>query len=108
MVRSGSDAMMKRLVADFGAVVAEADQLLKFVAEEGGDKANALRSKVEKNLDAARRRLSNLEDAVRETTKETARAADEYAHENPWRTAGMAAGLSIVVGVVIGLLLTRR
>ncbi len=108
MVRSGSDAMMKRLVADFSAVVTEADQLLKFVAEEGGDKASALRSKVEKNLYAAKQRLSNLENAVMEKTKATARATDEYAHENPWRTAGMAAGLSIVVGVVIGLLLTRR
>lgn len=108
MFRSGSNAMMKRLVADFGTVVSDADQLLRFVADEGGDKANALRSKVEKNLYAAKQRLGNLEDSVRETTRETARAADEYAHENPWRTAGMAAGLSIVVGVVIGLLLTRR
>ncbi len=108
MARSSSDAMMKRLVADFSAVVTEADQLLKFVADEGGDKANALRTKIERHLRAAKERLSDIEGTVMERTKATARATDEYAHENPWQTAGVAAGLSVVVGVVIGLLLSRR
>ena len=108
MTHSSSEAMKQKLLADFHAVVTEADQLLKFVADEGGDKANALRTKVERNLNAAKERLRDLEDAVMERTKATARATDEYVHENPWRTIGIAAGVSIVVGVVIGLLLDRR
>jgi ElaB/YqjD/DUF883 family membrane-anchored ribosome-binding protein len=108
MTRSSSEAMKQKLLADFNAVVTEADQLLKLVTEEGGDKAVALRSKVEKNLNAAKERLRNLEDAVMERTRATARATDEYVHENPWQTVGIAAGLSAVLGVVIGLLLTRR
>jgi len=100
--------MKRKLLEDFNAVVHEADQLLKFVADEGGDKANALRGKVERNLNAAKDRLRDLEDAVMEKTKATARATDEYVHENPWQTAGIAAGVSIVVGVVIGMLLYRR
>jgi ElaB/YqjD/DUF883 family membrane-anchored ribosome-binding protein len=108
MTRSSSEAMKQKLLADFNAFVTEADQLLKFVTDEGGDKANALRHKVEKNLNAAKERLRGLEDAVMERTKATARATDEYVHENPWQTVGIAAGLSIVFGVVIGLLLHRR
>ena len=108
MTRSSSEAMKQKLLADFNAVVAEADQLLRLVTEEGGDKAVALRSKVEKNLNAAKERLRNLEDAVMERTRATARATDEYVRENPWQTVGIAAGLSAVLGVVIGLLLTRR
>ena len=108
MTRSSSETMMQKLLADFNAVVSEADQLLKFVANEGGDKANALRTKVERNLNAAKERLRSLEDAVMEKTKATARATDEYVHENPWQTVGIAAGLSVVLGVVIGLLLYRR
>jgi ElaB/YqjD/DUF883 family membrane-anchored ribosome-binding protein len=100
--------MKQKLLADFNAVVTEADQLLKLVTEEGGDRAVALRSKVEKNLNAAKERLRNLEDAVMERTRATARATDEYVHENPWQTVGIAAGLSAVLGVVIGVLLTRR
>ena len=108
MTRSSSDAIKHKLLADFNAVVSEADQLLKLVTEEGGDKADALRSKVERNLNAAKDRLRGLEDAVMERTRATARATDEYVHENPWQTVGVAAGLSAVIGVVIGLLLTRR
>jgi ElaB/YqjD/DUF883 family membrane-anchored ribosome-binding protein len=100
--------MKQKLLADFNAVVAEADQLLKLVTDEGGDRADALRSKVERNLNAAKDRLRSLEDAVMEKTKATARATDEYVHENPWQTIGVAAGLSVIFGVAIGLLLYRR
>jgi len=108
MTHSSSEAIKRQLLADFNAVVTEADQLLKLVTEEGGDKANALRTKVERNLNAAKARLRSLEDAVMERTKATARATDEYVHENPWQTVGIAAGLSAVLGVVIALLLSRR
>jgi ElaB/YqjD/DUF883 family membrane-anchored ribosome-binding protein len=100
--------MMHKLVADFNAVVTEADQLLKFVSDEGGEKAKALRTKVERNLNAAKERLRSLEDAVMEKTKETARVTDEYVHENPWQTVGIAASLSLVLGVAIGVMLCRR
>ena len=108
MTQSNSEAMKRKLLADFNAVVHEADQLLKFVTDEGGDKASALRSKVERNLNAAKDRLRSLEDAVMDKTRATARATDVYVHENPWQTVGIAAGLSVVFGVVIGLLLYRR
>ena len=108
MSRSSSETMKQKLLADFHAVVTEADQLLKLVTEEGGDKASALRIKLEKNLNATKARLRSLENAVMEKTKATARATDEYVHENPWQTVGIAAGLSVVLGVVIGLLLYRR
>ncbi len=108
MTHSSSEAIKRQLLADFNAVVTEADQLLKLVTEEGGDKANALRTRVERNLNAAKARLHSLEHAVMETTKATVRATDEYVHENPWQTVGIAAGLSAVLGVVIALLLCRR
>ena len=108
MTHSRSEAMKQKLLADFNAVVTEADQLLKLVTDEGGDKANALRTKLEKNLNAAKERLRSLEDAVMEKTKATARATDEYVHENPWQTVAIVAGISVIFGVVIGLLSYRR
>ena len=108
MTRSGSETMKKKLLADFHAVMGEADQLLKLVTDEGGDKADALRAKVERNLNAAKQRLRDLEDAVMEKTRATAQATDEYAHENPWQTAAIAAGLGAAVAAVIVLLLRRR
>jgi ElaB/YqjD/DUF883 family membrane-anchored ribosome-binding protein len=108
MSHSNAEAMKRKLLADFNAVVEEADQFVQHLSDEGGDQAHALRAKVERNLNSAKARLRKLEDTVLEKTKATARATDEYVHENPWQTAGMAAGLSVVCGVVIGLLLYRK
>jgi ElaB/YqjD/DUF883 family membrane-anchored ribosome-binding protein len=108
MTHSSTAVIKKRLLADFNAVMNETDQLLKLVADEGGDKAGALRTKVERNLNSAKQQLRSLEDAVMETTRAGAQATDAYVHENPWQTVAMAAGLSAVVGAAIGLLLCRR
>lgn len=108
MTRSSSDTMKKKLLADFNAVMTEADQLLKLVADEGSDNASALRTKVEHNLNAAKQRLRSLEDVIMEKTGAAAHATDEYVHENPWQTIAIAAGLSAAIGAAIGLLLCRR
>ena len=108
MTRSNSETMKKKLLADFNAVMSDADQLLQLVTEEGGDKANAFRGKVEHKLSAAKQKLFDLEDAVMEKTKATAHATDEYVHENPWQTVAVAAGLSAAIGAAIGMLLSRR
>lgn len=108
MTRSSTAELKQKLLTDFHAVMAEADELLKFVADEGGDKASAMRSKLERKLNAARDGLRSLEDAVMEKTRETARATDEYVHENPWQTVGIAAGLGAAFGIAIAMLLSRR
>ena len=108
MFRSNSQAMKQKLLADFNAVMSDADQLLKLVAEEGGDKAIAFGTRVERNLNSAKARLRGLEEVVMERTRAGARATDEYVHENPWQTVGVAAGLSVICGAAIALLLYRR
>ncbi|MDP2241383.1 MAG: DUF883 family protein [Burkholderiales bacterium] len=82
--------------------------MLKFVTDEGGDKASALRAKVEKKLNAAKERLRGLEETVVDKSRAAARATDEYVHENPWQSIGVAAGVGAALGVVIGVLLSRR
>ena len=94
----------ERLMADFNAVVADAEQLLKSVASEGGDKAQALRAKVEENLNVAKARLRDLEGSLEEKAKEAAKLTEGYVQEHPWQTLGIAAAL----GVLVGLLLNRR
>jgi ElaB/YqjD/DUF883 family membrane-anchored ribosome-binding protein len=97
-----------QLIEEFNAVVAETAQLLKSVANAGGEKAGAVRASVEQNLALAKDRLRNLQQAATEKTRAAAQATDEYVHEHPWQAIGIAAGLNVVIGVVIGLMLNRR
>ena len=34
--------------------------------------------------------------------KAAGRAADDYVHENPWRSVGIAAGAGLIIGLLIG------
>ncbi len=104
MTQFSSQTIKNDLLKDFNTVVHEGEQLLKSVVDEGGDKANALRAKMESNLKAAKERLRQIEENAIETTKTAARATDNYVHENPWRVIGLSAG----IGIVIGLLLNRH
>ena len=97
-----------QLIEEFNAVVAETAQLLKSVANAGGETASAVRASVEQNLAIAKDRLRDVQQAATEKTQAAAQATDEYVHEHPWQAIGIAAGLNVVIGVVIGMVLNRR
>lgn len=108
MTRRANEVTKDQLIKEFNAVVTETEQLLKSVANAGGEKAGALRASVEQNLAIVKDRMRNLQQAATEKTQAAAQATDEYVHEHPWQAVGIAAGVSVVFGLVIGLLLNRR
>jgi len=93
-----------KLVADLRVVVSDAEELLAATASQTGEKIAELRSRMQDNLHGARIKLADAEAAVRERTRQVAKATDNYVHENPWKAIGIAAG----IGVVVGLLISRR
>jgi ElaB/YqjD/DUF883 family membrane-anchored ribosome-binding protein len=101
---SDSEMSRDKLIDDFAAVLAEAEEMLKRASAETGDKARDLRSQVETKLLHAKLRLQELEGEAVDRAKAAARATDDYVHENPWRAIGIAAA----IGLVAGLLLNRR
>jgi ElaB/YqjD/DUF883 family membrane-anchored ribosome-binding protein len=98
------DTARDKLVDDFAAVLAEAEEMLKRAATETGDKARDLRSQVETKLLRAKLSLQELEGQAVDRAKAAARATDDYVHDNPWQAIGVAAA----VGIVVGLLMNRR
>jgi ElaB/YqjD/DUF883 family membrane-anchored ribosome-binding protein len=62
--------------------------------------AVALRSKLRKQLDAARSRLNDTRDAVRERAEVAISDADDYVHENPWQTIAIVGGVALIVGAL--------
>jgi len=93
-----------KLVDEFSAVLAEAEEMLKRAATETGDKARDLRSQVETKLLRAKLSLQELEGQAVDQAKAAARATDDYVHDNPWQAIGIAAA----IGVAVGLLMNRR
>jgi ElaB/YqjD/DUF883 family membrane-anchored ribosome-binding protein len=91
----------QQLVDDFSKVVADAEGLLKAVRDMPGEKAEAMRASAEARLGAAKERLRAIQDGAIQKTRETARAADEYVHDNPWPLIGAAALVGFVVGYLV-------
>jgi len=91
-----------QLVTDINAVLADAEALLSATADQGGEQIALVRAKAESSLRLARRRMVEVQTALRERTQEAVRLSDDYVHENPWNAIGAAAGVGLLVGFLLG------
>lgn len=108
MSESLSKQFKQELTEDFNAVVAKAEQFLQTAADEGEARTAPLRGHVARKLRLAKDHLRDVEDAVAGKTRETARAADAFVHENPWQTLGVGAGLGLAIGILLGVFFDRH
>jgi ElaB/YqjD/DUF883 family membrane-anchored ribosome-binding protein len=97
-----TDVNKEKLIADFKVVVADAEELLRATANQAGDKATELRARIQSRLADAKIRLADAEAVVVDKAKLVGRAADDYVHDNPWRSVGVAAGFGLLIGLLIG------
>lgn len=92
----------EKLMADLKLVVADAEALLHATAGQAGEGVAELRQRVQASLSQAKDGLIHVQHAVVEKARATAKATDEYVHENPWSSVGIAAGVGLLVGLLIG------
>jgi len=94
----------QRLTADFKAIIADSEELLHATAGQVGEKAGAVRERIQQKLRIAKDKLDSVETSVVRRARAAATATDDYVHVNPWTTVGIAAG----VGFLLGMLISRR
>ena len=94
----------EKLAADLKTIIKDTETLLKDTSEVLGEKALDARKRLESSLRDAKVRLADAERLVVEKAKETAKATDEFVHQNPWQAVGIAAG----IGFLAGFLIRRR
>jgi len=94
-------ASVDKLKDDVRQVIADVEKLLKATAGQAGERVGEARSRAEKTLHNARRRLEDLEDDTIARARHAVGEADRYVRDNPWQSIGIAAGLAFVVGVLV-------
>ena len=92
----------EKLAQDLKIVISDAEDLLRATASQAGEKVTAAREKIQDSLRRAKLKLADVEDVIIDTSKQAARATDEYVQDNPWRAVGIAAGIGFVIGLLIG------
>ena len=98
-----SDATRK-VVADLRILLADAEDLLKALAADGGEKFAAGRARLQQTVAEIRPRLVAAEAALEAKARAAAKTTDDYVHAKPWTAVGIAA----CVGLVVGMLASRR
>lgn len=93
-----------KLIEDLKLVASDVEELLRAATNQTGDRIHEARARAEESLRAARARLEEAGVEMAARTRDTARDADRYVHDNPWQAIGIAAG----VGLLIGCLIARR
>lgn len=85
------DVSTDKLVQDLKTVVADAEELIKATANQGGEQMARIRARAERSVQAARARI-----------EEAGGDIDAQIRENPWTAIGIAAGVGLVLGIVLG------
>lgn len=93
-----------KLMSDLRTVISDAEEVLRMTADEVGESAADLRSRLQARMNQAKADLIHLQEAAVEKAKAAGHAADDFVHDNPWKSIGIAAG----IGLVVGLLISRR
>jgi len=92
----------EKLTADFHAVMADIDALMKATGQEAQGEAKAMRDRIRERLDGAKEKLLDAQHEAVERAKAAANATDDYVHANPWQAIGVAAAVGLALGVLIG------
>ena len=93
-----------KLMSDLRVVITDAEELLRMTADQAGETAADVRGRVQAKMNQAKADLIRLQDTAVAKAKAAGLAADEFVHDNPWKSIGVAAG----VGLALGLLVSRR
>lgn len=91
-----------KLMDDLRLVIADTEELLRMTADQAGDSAAEVRSRIQSRLHEARAQLTEMQEVAATKLKAASNATDAFVHENPWKSIGIAAGIGLVIGLLIG------
>lgn len=91
-----------RLLDDIRLVLRDAEELLRSTSLQAGEGYQVARERFESTLSSARDSLSELEDQVSVTARETMASTDRYVKENPWQAVAVGALAGLALGLVLG------
>src|SRR5262245_9334289 len=94
-------------VVELNRVIAQAEELLRTLGEEGGAAAEAVRQRVVRTVNQARARLTDAGQRVRGAANDAARATDTYVHDNPWRAIAYGAAVGAAVALLASAIMRR-
>ena len=101
MSADGERITTDKLRADLRVLAADMEALLTATASQTGQHVAQVRARAEESLQAARVRVAEMQSVALERTRAGGRAADAYAHANPWQVLAIGTFAGLVLGLVL-------
>ncbi len=80
-------------------LISGTEALLRSTASYGGSEIEAARDRLKQQLEAAREQASGWERLAWDRARHASHAADQYVHENAWKSIAAAALVGVLAGV---------
>jgi ElaB/YqjD/DUF883 family membrane-anchored ribosome-binding protein len=94
-------------VIELNRIVAQAEELLKTLGEEGGAAVEAVRQRVLRTVGQAKVKLADAGTRVRSAANNAAQNTDVYVHNNPWRSIAYGAAAGAAIALIVTALVRR-
>jgi len=94
-------------VIELNRIVAQAEELLKALGEEGGAAVEAVRQRVLRTVSQAKVRLADAGTRVRGAANDAAQVTDRYVHTNPWKSIAYGAAAGAAVAIIAAAIVRR-
>ena len=94
-------------VIELNRIVAQAEELLKTLSEEGGAAIDVVRQRVLRTVNQAKGRIADASLRVRGAATDAAKATDNYVQENPWKSIAYGAAAGAAVALIASVILKR-
>jgi ElaB/YqjD/DUF883 family membrane-anchored ribosome-binding protein len=105
---NGARAAADTTVVELTRIVAQAEELLKTLGEEGGAAAEAVRQRVTRTVNQARTRLTETSQRAKVAATDAAYATDQFVQDNPWKSIAYGAAAGAAFALIASVLLRRE
>jgi len=104
---TNSRATGEMLASQLDELIQSASNLLDTLDGQRGEATDAIRSRMRRNIEGARRRLEDFTPQVTEGATNAARAAAGFARRNPWSTVAVGTVLVASIATILYASLSR-
>jgi ElaB/YqjD/DUF883 family membrane-anchored ribosome-binding protein len=94
-------------VIELNRIVAQAEELLKTLGEEGGAAVEAVRQRVLRTVSQAKVKLADTTARARSAANDAADVTDKYVQNNPWKSIAYGAAAGAAVALIAAALVRR-
>ena len=102
--KHGAASIKRSAAPEFADLIADVEDLVQKVGHIADVEVTQVRERLREKIAVAKDSLAKEGIQIVAVARNAAGAADDYVHENPWKSTGMAA----LAGIVLGLIIFRK